>query len=138
MTVLAVLSFVTTARAYLVKWSVIMRTFFTKGGLVQLHRGLYAGVVHQLQWGICPDLTKRSLRHFYLKCLAMRASPHYCMAILSHHGSPKSPELEPRSSAGPDDWHHNAHCLAPSSIDPQEQQRQGLPLSCLLGLCSCT
>ena len=29
-----------------------------------------------------------------------------------------SPEQEPRSSAGPDDRHHNAHHLAPSGIEP--------------------
>ena len=34
--------------------------------------------------------TKRSLRHFSPKCSAMRASPHYCMVILHHHGPPKS------------------------------------------------
>ena len=46
--------------------------------------------MHQLQWGICPDQTKRSPRHFSLKCSAVRTSPHYHAAILSHHGPPKS------------------------------------------------
>ena len=73
------------------KWSVITRTFFTSGGLVQIHRRLYTGVVqvHQLQWGICPDYTQRSLWHFSLECSTMRASPHYRAAILCHHGPPK-------------------------------------------------
>ena len=53
-----------------------------------------------------------SLRYFSLKCLTMQASPHYHTAIFSHHGPQKSPEQEPRSSTGPDDWHHDAHCLA--------------------------
>ena len=62
------------------------------GGLVQLHHGLYAGVVyvHQLQWGIHPDWTKRSPRHLSLECSAVQTSPHYCTAILSHHRPPKS------------------------------------------------
>ena len=61
-------------------------------GLVQLHHGLYTGVVyvHQLQWGIHLDWTKGSPRHLSLKCSAAQASPHYHVAILSHHRPPKS------------------------------------------------
>ena len=62
------------------------------GGLVQLHRGLYTGVVqvHQLERGVCPDWTKGSPRYLSLKCSAAQTSPRYCMAILSHHRPPKS------------------------------------------------
>ena len=61
------------------------------GGLIQLHRGLDAGVVkmHKLQWSIRSNWAERSPWHFSLECLAARASPHYSLAILSHHGPPE-------------------------------------------------
>ena len=61
------------------------------GGLIQLHRGLDAGVIemHQLQRGIRSNQAERSPWHFSLKCLAARASPYYGAAILSHHGPPE-------------------------------------------------
>ena len=73
---------------------------FHHGGLVQLHCGLYTGVVqvHQLQWGVCPDWTQGGPRHLSLKCSAAWTSPHYRVAILSHHRPPKSPLSE---SQGP-------------------------------------
>ena len=45
--------------------------------------------MHQLQQGICSNQTEGSPRHLSLKCLSMRASPHYGTAILSHHGPPE-------------------------------------------------
>ena len=45
--------------------------------------------MHQLQWGICSNQTEGSPRHLFFKCLAARASPHYGMAILCHHGPPE-------------------------------------------------
>ena len=45
--------------------------------------------MHQLQWGIHSNRTEGSPRHLSLKCLAVWASPHYGMAILSHHGPPE-------------------------------------------------
>ena len=73
------------------KWLVITRMFFTMGGLIQLHRGLYAGVIkmHKLQQGIRSNQTEGSPWHFSLKCLAVWASPHYGSAILSHHELPE-------------------------------------------------
>ena len=61
------------------------------GRLIQLHRGLDAGVVkmHKLQWSICSNRTEGSPWHLPLKCLAARASPHYSSAIFSHHGPPE-------------------------------------------------
>ena len=62
------------------------------GGLIQLHRGLDAGVIeiHELQWSIHLNRTEGSPWHFPLKHLAVRASPHYSSAILQHHGPPES------------------------------------------------
>ena len=54
--------------------------------------------MHQLQWGICPYRTEGSPRHLSLKCSAVRASPHYGAAILSHH-RPLEPLLS--QSQGP-------------------------------------
>ena len=61
------------------------------GGLIQLHHGLYTGVIkmHQLQWGIGSNRTEGSPRHLSLKRLAAQASPHYGAAILNHHGPPE-------------------------------------------------
>ena len=60
-------------------------------GLIQLHRGLNAGVIemHELQWSIRSNWAEGSPWHFSLECLAARASPHYSSAILSHHGPPE-------------------------------------------------
>ena len=67
------------------------KDIFHDGGLVQLHRGLDAGVVkmHKLQWSIHSNWTEGGPWHFSLKCLAVWASPHYSLAILSHHGPPE-------------------------------------------------
>ena len=61
------------------------------GGLIQLHRGLDADVVkmHKLKQSICLNWTEGSPWHLPLECLAARASPHYSLAILSHHGPPE-------------------------------------------------
>ena len=45
--------------------------------------------MHQLQQGICLNWAEGSPRHFSLKCLAMRVSPHYGAAILGHQGPPE-------------------------------------------------
>ena len=45
--------------------------------------------MHQLQQGIRSDRTKGSPRHLSLKCSAAQTSPHYRVAILSHHRPPK-------------------------------------------------
>ena len=62
------------------------------GGLIQLHHGLDACVIemHELQHCIRSNRTEGSPWHFPLKCLAVRASPHYSSAILHHHGPPES------------------------------------------------
>ena len=67
------------------------KDIFHHEGLIQLHHGLDAGVVemHKLQWSICSNQTEGSPWHLPLKCLAVRASPHYSSAILSHHGPPE-------------------------------------------------
>ena len=61
------------------------------GGLIQLHRGLDAGVIemHELQQSIRSNRAEGSPWHFSLECLAAQASPHYSLAILSHHGPPE-------------------------------------------------
>ena len=61
------------------------------GGLIQLHRGLDAGVVemHKLQQSIRSNRAEGSPWHFSLECLAAWASPHYSSAILGHHGPPE-------------------------------------------------
>ena len=61
------------------------------GGLVQLHRGLNAGVVemHKLQRSIRSNQTQGSPWHFSFVRLAVQASPYYSSAILSHHGPPE-------------------------------------------------
>ena len=68
------------------------KDIFHHRGLIQLHHGLYAGVIeiHKLQQGIRLNQTEGSPWHFSLKCLAAQASPHYGSAILSHHGPPES------------------------------------------------
>ena len=67
------------------------KDIFHHRGLIQLHHGLYGGVIeiYQLQWGIHSNQTEGSPWHLSLKCLAVRASPHYGSAILSHHGPPE-------------------------------------------------
>ena len=52
------------------------KDIFHHGGLVQLHRGLDAGVVemHKLQWSVCSNGTEGSPWHFSLKCLVVWAS----------------------------------------------------------------
>ena len=67
------------------------KDIFHHRGLVQLHRGLDAGVVemHKLQRSVCSDRTEGSPWHLSLKCLAVRASPNYSLTILSHHGPPE-------------------------------------------------
>ena len=64
---------------------------FHHGGLVQLHCGLDASVVkmHKLQWSKRLNQTQVGPWHFSLICLAVRASPYYSSAILSHHGPPE-------------------------------------------------
>ena len=64
---------------------------FYHGGLIQLHRGLDAGVIemHQLQQSICSNQTEGSPWHFPLEHLTTWASPYYSSAILSHHGPPE-------------------------------------------------
>ena len=66
------------------------KDIFHHRGLIQLHRGLYAGVIkmHQLMRGICLNQTEGSPWHLCLKRLAAWASPYYGSAILSHHGPP--------------------------------------------------
>ena len=61
------------------------------GGLIQLHRGLDAGVVkmHKLQRSICSNWTEGNSWHLPIKRLAAQASPHYSSAIFSHHGPPE-------------------------------------------------
>ena len=75
------------------------KDIFHQKGLVQLLCGLDAGVVkmHKLQRSVHLNRTEGSPWHFSLKCLAVRASPHYSSAILSHHGPP-----EPLLSEGQD------------------------------------
>ena len=60
-------------------------------GLIQLHRGLDAGVVkmHKLQGSVHSNQTEGSPWHFSLEHLEARASPYYSSAILSHHGPPE-------------------------------------------------
>ena len=67
------------------------KDIFHHGGLVQLHRGLDTGVVemHKLQQSVCSNRTEGSPWHLSLECLAVWASPHYSLAILSHHGQPE-------------------------------------------------
>ena len=67
------------------------KDIFHHRGLIQLHHGLYAGVIkmHKLQQSICSNQEEGSPWYFSLKCLAARASPHYGSAILSHHGPPE-------------------------------------------------
>ena len=45
--------------------------------------------MHQLQWDIHSNQTEWGPRHLSLECLAVWASPHYGVAILSHHGPPE-------------------------------------------------
>ena len=72
------------------------KDIFHHRGLIQLHHGLYAGVIemHKLQQGIRSDQTEGSPWHLSLKRLAVWASPHYGSAILSHHGPPESLLIE--------------------------------------------
>ena len=65
---------------------------FNNGGLIQLHRGLHTSVMemHKLQQSIRSNRTKGSPWHFFLKCLAVQASPYYSLAILHHNEPPKS------------------------------------------------
>ena len=67
------------------------KDIFHHRGLIQLHCGLNAGVIemHKLQWGIRSYRAEGSPWHFSLECLAVRASPHDGVAILSHHGPPE-------------------------------------------------
>ena len=67
------------------------KDIFYHRGHIQLHRGLDAGVIkmHQLQQSTCSNQTEGSPWHFPLKCLTVRASPYYSLAILSHHGPPE-------------------------------------------------
>ena len=64
---------------------------FHHRGLIQLHRGLNAGVVkmHKLQRSICSNRTQGSPWHFSLVRLTVQASPYYSSAILSHHRPPE-------------------------------------------------
>ena len=64
---------------------------FHHGGLVQLHRGLDAGVVemHKLQWSIHSNRTQGRPWHFSLIHLTVQASSYYSSAILSHNGPPE-------------------------------------------------
>ena len=45
--------------------------------------------MHQLKRGIRSNRAEGSPWHFSLECLAVRASPHDGVAILSHHGPPE-------------------------------------------------
>ena len=67
------------------------KDIFHHGGLILLVCGLDTGVIemHKLQWSIRSNQTEGSPWHFSLECLAVRASPHYSSAILSHHGPPE-------------------------------------------------
>ena len=67
------------------------KDIFHHGGLIQLHHGPDAGVIemHQLQGDIHSNQENRSPWHLSLKCLAVQASPHDGVAILSHHGPPE-------------------------------------------------
>ena len=92
--------------------------------------------MHQLQWGIHLNPTQESPRHLSLKHSAARASPHYGVAILSHH---RPPEPLLSESQGPllalmtSITMHTIKCQAALAL--QEQQRPELPLSHPLGLC---
>ena len=67
------------------------KDIFHHRGLIQLHHGLYAGVIemHKLQQIIHSNQMEGSPWHFSLKCLAAWASPHYSSTILHHHGAPE-------------------------------------------------
>ena len=67
------------------------KDIFNHRGFIHLHCGLNTGVVkmHKLQWCICLNQTEGNPWHLSLKCLAVRSSPHYSSAILSHHGPPE-------------------------------------------------
>ena len=67
------------------------KDIFNHEGLIQLHHGLNTGVIemHKLQQSIRSNRIEGSPRHFSLECLTAWASPHYSLAILSHHGPPE-------------------------------------------------
>ena len=67
------------------------KDIFHHRGLIQLHRGLYAGVIkmYKLQQSIRLNRAEGSPWHLSLERLAAQASSHYGSANLSHHGPPE-------------------------------------------------